>query len=93
MPTFDVTGQLFVRETNSIAPDGRKRYILCGIVAVPADTEMPCEKQVTVVGKDLKAEALQLTLLLDDVQDPKDLGHDIRGCSPSHLLIMPIWRT
>ncbi len=86
---FDVTGQLFFRETIDSPPepksDTHKLVMVVGILAVPKDSQkFKGEHQVTVYGNS----GDQLSIDHDNASDMTEFA---KGHSAGGLLTLPMW--
>lgn len=84
-----ITGQLMVRETNTMI-DGRKVVMVFGLLAAAKGEviDLKGEHQYTISGGDLMGD-YHFTLFKDSAVDRTN---DARGDTPSGLLCLPIWR-
>jgi hypothetical protein len=91
-PRRDTSGMLFVREASirnaPPAVDGRRLVMVAGVLALPADADLPGEHQFVVSGT-VDEEGLHVTVHRDGAIDQTDvtLGRTIDG-----VLLYPIWR-
>jgi len=89
-----ITGQLITREIGADTRDGRKLFILCGVVAAPADA-LKGETQYTVGGElieDYGGLIPANLMLVVHGDSARDVHHLTQGDSPSGWLRKPMWR-
>lgn len=83
-----VTGQLIFRHNGAKTNDGRKLWIVCGIVALPDDAPFKSEFQYTVGSWHVDDDAMDLVVFAAG----KDRSDVTIGNTPCGWLTEPIWR-
>jgi len=87
-PRHDTTGMLFVRNTSERPlADGRRLVMVVGVLALPADADLPGEHQFVVAGTDLP-DSIALTVF----KNPRiDRTQEAYGEAIGSMILHPIW--
>jgi len=85
----EITGTLYARRSVKDAPDGRKVFMLFGIVALPEGVEMEEEKIYTVIGQEV-SDTIRLNLMMP-LDPPQEVI--VRSYTVGQLMLWPgMWR-
>ena len=87
-----ITGQIFFRDADMKAPDGRRLMMFVGVVAIDDSVEMLSERQCVVVGEITGDINFPLRLHIDTPGD--DMTHNVDFASQKigDILLRPVWR-
>lgn len=111
MATKITTGQVFMRccdgDTRAPRPDGRRFWVICGVLAIPETVPLKSEHQYVVEGilpiaevfgddaeevRELLGAKATLGLRVHLEDGALDMTEEARGMTPDCLLTAPIWR-
>jgi hypothetical protein len=82
-----VTGQVILRKTLKVMPDGRRAVMIIGVITLPDDHVSDEDEQYLVEGFTIDKNIFQVT-----VSDPQNVYEKTRGMTANQVLSCHIWR-